>query len=267
MSLIERMKKRLLVGIPACRNVKVLDHDVFIVSYPRSGNTWIRFLLANLVLRKNIDFINKEQILPDIYKNSNRTLLKIPSPRFLKSHEYFDSRYPKVIYIYRDGRDVAVSYYRWFQKFRFYKGTFDEFLEGFLKGTLDGYGDWAEHINGWMNNCGKIRKGALFLEYQDMRKDTHRELKKVLEFLEVERTNEAIDKAVEGASFQQMASVEKEQENEADELKQSRKDIKFVRKGSSGGWKKMLSREQRELFKEYFGKTLIKLGYEKDNNW
>ena len=48
------------------RNLRVYPDDVFIVSYPKSGNTWTRFLIANLVYpEKNPDFSNINALLPD----------------------------------------------------------------------------------------------------------------------------------------------------------------------------------------------------------
>ena len=71
------------------RYLTVLPDDIFIVSYPKSGNTWMRFLIGNLLFQDEpITFSNIELKVPDIYRNNNRKLLKISSPRILKSHEY-----------------------------------------------------------------------------------------------------------------------------------------------------------------------------------
>ena len=102
----------------AGRNFAVYPDDTFIVSYPRSGNTWTRFLLANLVFPdKEVDFTNIEKLIPDTTSQSNLTLKKTPRPRIIKTHEYFDHRYPKTIYIVRDPRDVALSYYEFHRKY------------------------------------------------------------------------------------------------------------------------------------------------------
>jgi len=56
---------------PPRREVIVFDDDVFVLSYPRSGNTWLRILLANLLSnRGDVGFANIEKIIPDIYQNS-----------------------------------------------------------------------------------------------------------------------------------------------------------------------------------------------------
>src|SRR5258707_11864652 len=96
----------------AGRNVTVFDADVFVVSYPRSGNTWTRFLIGNLINPDvHLTFSNVESRIPEIYFNPDRKMRALPRPRVLKSHESFQPHYPRVIYIVRDPRDVAGLYY------------------------------------------------------------------------------------------------------------------------------------------------------------
>ena len=120
--LIQRAKRKTLTRFGKTRNagpyLKVFPDDVFIVSYPRSGNTWVRFLIGSMVYQADVDFNNLVTIIPDIYRCTNRFLESLERPRYLKSHEPYDGRYPKVIYLVRDPRDVAISYYYWLLKFR-----------------------------------------------------------------------------------------------------------------------------------------------------
>src|SRR5579864_3903338 len=94
------------------RNLLVFPDDTFLVSYPKSGNTWTRFLIANLVYpEKHPDFSNINELIPDPEALSKRHLGQLPRPRILKSHQYFDPRYERVICIVRDPRDVVLSEY------------------------------------------------------------------------------------------------------------------------------------------------------------
>jgi len=96
----------------AGRGVTVFPDDVFLVSYPRSGNTWTRFLLGNLLWQNDpVTFLNIESRIPEIYFNPDRFMRALQRPRLLKSHESFQPHYPHVIYIVRDPRDVAISFY------------------------------------------------------------------------------------------------------------------------------------------------------------
>src|ERR1700679_2893267 len=95
----------------------IFDDDVFLVSFPKSGNTWTRFLVANLVFpEQRADFGNIHDLVPDPGATTKRRLHNMPRPRIIKSHECFDPRYPRVIYIVRDPRDVAVSQYHYHRK-------------------------------------------------------------------------------------------------------------------------------------------------------
>ena len=105
-----RIASDILIDTKRGRSITVFPDDIFLVSYPKSGNTWMRFLIGNLLHQDEpITFSNIELKVPDIYQNSNRKLLQISPPRILKSHEYFDPRYKKTICIVRDTRDIAVS--------------------------------------------------------------------------------------------------------------------------------------------------------------
>src|SRR5277367_2757614 len=153
------MIKRLLAGgkqflgmYPPGRRIAVLPDDIFLVSYPKSGNTWTRFLIANLVHpEKNPDFSNINDLLPDVEGMSKRDLARVARPRVLKSHQYFDPRYPKIIYVVRDPRDVAVSQYHFHRKRRLVEDKYpiERFVTSFMSGETSIYGSWAENVGSW----------------------------------------------------------------------------------------------------------------------
>src|SRR2546423_8987477 len=83
---------------PAARSVMVRPSDVFVVSYPRSGSTWMRFMLANALRpEQETTFANVDELLPSIYLHPDRRLRPRSSPRILHSHEPFDPRYPPAL--------------------------------------------------------------------------------------------------------------------------------------------------------------------------
>ena len=154
------MMKRLVAGYKHFfglnkpgRKLRVFPDDVFIVSYPKSGNTWTRFLIANLIYPdKHPDFTNINELVPDPEGVTKRHLEELPRPRYLKSHAYFDHRYPKVIHIVRDPRDVVLSEYYFDIKRSAIADDFplEKFVSRFVSGELNHpYGTWGENTATW----------------------------------------------------------------------------------------------------------------------
>ena len=149
---IPRLIVQALGWRPPGRAVQVRADDTFIVSYPKSGNTWVRFLIGSLCSAQTVDFSGIRTILPDIYLSTGKVLAKLRRPRLLKSHEYFDPRYRKVLYVVRDPRDVAVSYWHHYRRTQLIAADFAlaDFVSMFMNGELDPYGTWREHVGSWL---------------------------------------------------------------------------------------------------------------------
>jgi len=106
--------RHLLGHDPAGRNLRTFPDDTFIVSYPKSGNTWTRFLVASLIHNQEpMTFLKADKVIPSIDTQSRRYFKSLPRPRVIKSHFPFDPTYKRVIYIVRDPKDVAVSQYHY----------------------------------------------------------------------------------------------------------------------------------------------------------
>lgn len=246
------------------RNLAVFPDDTFLVSYPKSGNTWARFLIANL-MRPNdkIDFSNVNRMIPGPEVTRNRDLMRTPRPRMIKSHQYFDPRYPRVIYIVRDPRDVVVSQYHFQRKRHVVADQFplSEYVSRFVQGKTSFYGSWGEHVAGWLATRHG-RPGFLLLRYEDMVEDTARELTKVASFLGLNATAETIVQAVERSSADRMRTLEKSQAQLFTSTKNTRQDIPFVRAAKAGGWRDSLPEELALQLDAAWGHLIQWLGYE-----
>jgi Sulfotransferase domain len=250
------------------RNLAVFPDDVFILSYPKSGNTWTRFLIANLVyLEKRPDFSNINLVIPDPEALSKRTLAKLPRPRILKSHEYFDPRYKRIIYIVRDPRDVVLSQYYFHIKRRLIDDSYpvEQFVRRFVAGETSIYASWGENVASWLATRYND-SDFLLLRYEDMIADTARELAKVASFLEIEAGHERIANAVEQSSAEQMRKLEATQALKWSSTRKTRQDIPFVRTAKAGNWRSALPESALGIIENAWGPLMRWLKYETVTN-
>jgi hypothetical protein len=247
---------------PPARAVQVRDDDVFIVSYPKSGSTWMRFLLANLLAADAVDFGNLRRIIPDIHQSTANQLDAQPAPRILKSHEYLDPRYRRMIYLVRDPRDVAISYYHHHVRVRAIPEDFPlgRFVERFVEGRLDPYGSWGHHVGGWLGGR-EGDPGFLLIRYEDLSADTARELARTVAFLGLPASKDELAGAIANSSFEAMRALER---NEAQSAGSSRAERPFVRSGTTGGWRRDLPPALAAQIAAAWGATMSRLGYAPD---
>jgi hypothetical protein len=249
----------------AGRDVTVLPDDVFLVSYLRSGSTWVRFLFGNFIHQEAVTFSNVGRLVPSIQELPDYKLRSLP--RVLKSHECFDPRYPRVIYIVRDPRDVAVSFYYYNLKVRELPEGYpmDEFVDRFLAAKTvpyaDRLGSWEDHVLSWV----RLRQGQqnfCLVRYEDLLSDPAGQLERVAPLLRVNTSTDRINRAIELSSASRMQRLEREQWRKWVTTKNTRSDIPFVREAKAGGWSKRLSPVAVNKIERKWGATMQELRYE-----
>jgi hypothetical protein len=253
---------------PAGRQMTVFPDDLFIVSYPKSGNTWTRFLLGNLIYQDApVTFRNVEERIPSIYIYSDRQLLRLP--RIFKSHDCFDPRYRKVIYIVRDPRDVTVSAYHYSIKVKLLPDAcpIEDFVPLFMSGTFGSglladprWGSWHDNVASWL--AMQHNRKFLLLRYEDMLEDAACELRKVATFLGIEAASDRIARAVDLSSADKMRELEKSQSKDWQLTKETRQDKPFVRKARAGNWKSEMPAAAVKQIEASWGTLMQTLGYE-----
>lgn len=261
---LENLPNRIVAG----RSITVFPDDIFIVSYPKSGNTWLRFLIGNLIYPDEpINFANIETKVPDIYRNSDTELRVLPRPRILKSHECFDPRYNKVIYIVRDPRDVAVSYYYYHLKQRWIEDRFDKdrFIRQFVAGDLK-YGSWAQHVSSWLRGA-QGTPNFLFLHYESLLAQPEFEVEKITRFLNIRITKRNLNRVIELSSADHMRRLEKAQADVWKTIKDSRREIPFVRSARSGNWMSELSVHSARLITARWRVLMKSLKYVEERSY
>ena len=247
----------------AGRNLKVFPDDTFIASYPRSGNTWARFLIANLMHpERPVTFANLETIIPDATALSSRELKRVPRPRLIKTHEYFEPRYRKVIYLVRDPRDVALSLYNFRRKYCSVDDSYpiEQYVaERFLPGDLDV--SWGEHVGSWLGTRMN-HPGFLLVRYEDLLQDPTRGLCRLASFLGIAENPEALTQAIERSSANRLRQLEKVEHEAWVTTKGKRADVPFVAEAVAGTWKQKLPQPSVALIESAWGDLMNSLGYE-----
>jgi hypothetical protein len=226
------------------RKLPVLPDDILLASYPNSGNTWMRFLIANLLHPdQSVDSNKLPKLIVDPDVTVKRDIDRVPRPRIVKTHSSFDPRYRRVIYLVRDPRDVAISRYRSLGRSGRIPADLplETFLEPFLNSELDRYtGSWGENVGSWLAARSGYT-GFLLIRYEDMVADTPRELVRIAKFVGWPNTPARISQAVERSFAHKSARPESAQPS---------------------GWRSELTVSQVARIEAAWGDIMTCLGYE-----
>lgn len=237
--------------------IQVRPTDRFVASYPRSGNTWVRFLIGNLLDPSTpTDFNNVEQRVPDMYLATRRDLDSMRDRRIMKTHEPWDRRFNGV-YLVRDPRQVATSYFRYSRKRRLIDESVSlgAFCEGFVEGRTDTFGTWAHHVESWMD----AKPAQLIVRYEDLVADTGSVLERIAAFLDLTVDNGAIERSIEWSSMDAMVEAESRSGSRVAWMSWSDESIPFVGGGTQSADE--LTTELEELIIARFGSTMDRCGY------
>jgi methylamine dehydrogenase accessory protein MauD len=237
--------------------------DIFVVTYPRSGTTWMQMILYQLTTAGNMDFPHITTVSPWFEQSlkDGTAYDALPAPRVFKSHLSY-RKIPKgpcnYIYVARDGKDVAVSYYHFQKTHMGFKGTFDEFFERFLKGEVR-YGSWFRHVRGWWQH--RDDPNVLFLRYQELIDNLPGCMRRIAAFCGLEIAPERWADILERCSFAFM----KQHESQLDPLTAMLYDQGFqpnshLRQGRSGAGSEQLNPRQARRFDKTFTKRLGHMG-------
>jgi len=229
--------------------------DAFVAAYPRSGSTWLRFLLAELLSGQGSQFGTVNELIPQVGHHQRSRPILPGGGRLIKTHESYRSQYRRTVYLVRDARDVALSEHAYQTALGIFHGGFDQYLVSFLSGNVNGYGAWHKHVASWLDSPLVSTGNLLLVKFDDLRLKTAATLKSILDFLNVEIDGNVIHSAVEANSLERMRAKEKHSPQRASKRGQ------FVRSGAVGGWRERYSPDQLALVDRYAGTQLRRLGY------
>lgn len=242
--------------------ITIFSDDRFIVGYPKSGNTWLRFLVANLMNPDEpVDFSTvSDRVLEMNALLTDPQAKRASRPRLLHGHAPLDVRYGRVLMIVRDPRDVVVSYYHHVLGLQRISDTtsIEQFVDLFLDGKLDKYGSWEDNVAGWLG-AREGRDDFMHLRYEDLLKDTYGCLHQVGGFLGLRTDEQAVKAAVESSTSDKMRKMEHTGSDHW--RKRLRPGSTMVRKAKKGSWREELPPECALKIEQKFGRLMCKLGY------
>jgi hypothetical protein len=186
-------------------------------------------------------------------------LEQLPSPRFFKSHLRYRElpREGRIIYIVRDVRDVAVSYYH--HAATGWDMDFDKFLGRFLTGKVP-VGSWFDHLEAWWPERHSSR--VLFLRYEDIVTDLRGTAERVARFCSLEADAARLDRVVERCSFDFMRAHNHLFDPRLFVLREKpMRTQPFIRRGQVGGYRDEISAAQIARLHQRFDRTRQKLDH------
>lgn len=255
---------------------KLQRADCVIVSYSKSGRTWLRIMLWKFY-QLRFDLSDASMLDFDMGKSPAPGV-----PRVMFTHDTYtadavgqqNAKAPfhekKVILMVRHPGDVAVSnYFQWKYRTKAAKLSLidlpqhseDVSIVDFVMSSNRGLPSIVAFMNAWGAEMAKIKQ-HLVVRYEDMRTDPAGSLKRVLDFVGTPFTDEQVTGAVEFASFENMRRMS---EQEGFHWSGSRltprdpgnADSHKVRRGEVGGYREYFDSRQSEIIEAYADTHLI----------
>lgn len=265
-----------------------MGNILWIASYPKSGNTWVRTFLHNYIenLKTPVDIntIHQQSVdevkahryqafIPDDKKTTDLSLEEIcairplvqaqmaaeaPATLFVKTHNFQGEYkgYPLhnwqvssgAIYVVRNPLDVAVSLKHYFDY------SYDEaiaFMSEDMAGTPNEPENVPQVVSSWSQHVSSWTQGGrnmLVLRYEDMLAHPQRSFRKIESLLGVKKDVKRLAKAIRFSSFNQL----KKQEQHKGFVEKHENAGQFFRQGKTKQWRDELTDKQvQQIIKDH----------------
>lgn len=255
--------------------------DYAVVSFGKSGRTWVRVMLSRLY--QLLYGLRREELLE--FGNYHRQDRRIP--RILFTHDNYLRDYTgdgtskrayastRVILLVRHPADVTMSqYFQWKHRMRAHKKALNQYPPegvplsplGFMT-SPSGLGKAIGFLNEWAAALDTL-PATLVVRYEDLRRDTAGELRRLAGFLGLAPTEAALAAAVEYAAFENMKQREAEARSDSGRLRAAdpaNPDSFKTRRGKVGGYQDDLDDAQVARIEATIARTLApRFGYVTD---
>lgn len=247
---------------------------LFVAGLPKSGTSWLESMLASfpgyarvmipeaIVHERSQGGTHDFDVPEDLFRRFDQRLavLKLHARGSDWNVRLLEEADLPYVVMYRDLRDVAVSYFFYVQRTPWhpdhlnYRGLdIEEGLLHFGRTLLSEYVDW---IRKWRDQRDQER--SLIVRYEDLLKDTENVFRAVTDLYNLNADAEEVLEIVDAHRFDRMSGGRDRGDQDS---------ASFFRKGVSGDWKQHFTSPVAQLFKKKAGRALVELGYEEDESW
>ncbi|XP_063701781.1 sulfotransferase 1E1-like [Culicoides brevitarsis] len=266
------------------KNLEIYEDDTWVISYPKCGTTWTQetvWQISNDVdldseqakksLRTRFPFIEASSLMAENPEMKSRVqqVKEMPRPRFVKSHlpicflpDDLWKKAKKIIYVARDPKDAAVSYFHHYFNLHEYQGTIEEYLDLYLEGNVE-FGDYWDHVEQF--HLIRHLPNFKFIKFEDLKHNLRATLVDLANFLGKSLSEEQLEKLEQHLQFENIKnnpavnySLQPPPEGHVDDdQNKRRKEFNFIRRGQTGSHRDEMPQEIIERFdkktKERFG--------------
>ncbi|KAM7411656.1 hypothetical protein PAMA_021577 [Pampus argenteus] len=252
------------------QNFKARPDDILIATYPKSGTTWVSYILdllyfgqmehqASVPLHERVPFL--EISIPGQYTGKDLVDQLPTRPRLIKTHlpvqfvpKSFWEQNSRIVYVARNAKDCAVSYFHFnrMNNGQPEAGDWSTFIQNFMEGKMV-FGPWYDHVNNWWEKKQTYPK-LHYMFYEDLIEDSRREIDRLCSFLGLSPSAEETDKLTAKVRFDNMK--ENKMTNYSTIQIMNQKVSPFMRKGKVGDWKNHFTVAQNEQFDEDYKKKM-----------
>lgn len=223
---------------------KFSNTPVIINEYPRSGGTWIKNFLKNYTGKGFVE----ENFLPDNILHGHR--ISMPKAR-------------KIICVWRDPRDLYISYYFYllvsndknklfvddfrkifnFENYEDVSVNLEFFLDAVHSNKIYPYFSYIDYLDFW-HKAANVHH----IFYEDIEKNPHLEFKKLLHYLKIPIDKLKLNNAIDKCSFFSVTGRKPGEENINS----------FYRFGKSKNWPNILNENCKKFFQKKYNQKLLR---------
>jgi estrone sulfotransferase len=236
--------------------IRVRPDDCFLISWPRSGNTWLSHMLIDAMDEQGLGGAGPKwltglgrSLRHDFVRRSSTT-----SRRVFKSHDRFAPFYlrGRVVYLVRHGLDATVSYHHYRTAMGGKTRDWKTFLDRCLADRVR-HGGWHRHVETWLEH--RADPAMLVVQYEKMVENPGHELARVLDHYQVTVPADRIPRAVERASLEAVHGSFQQR------ARDHGKAFSGGLGGGTGRWRERFTEDDRQRFMLRSGRAMALLGY------